>query len=308
MFENVGGKIKTFVEIFYWLIVVIAIFCGIALCVDADDNSVMIAIGLALIFGTPILMWIRLCLLAALGELCENVYLLKKDVESLKGQTERNVTENLWVCPRCGTKNPKFVGTCGCGYSKSRDTKPIAKVESNTVNDTEKPLATETKVHSDNDSYSNRIIAKNEWFCPKCKTINLKTVRTCSCGYTNPKLSGINANIEARRNTEGIELQTSSEKQVLDTWVCPECETKNPLDSSFCGKCGRKKEDNSSEHNQETMEAETEQVAVDEEERSLQTTKNTTPVNWFCIKCGTKNVMDGIFCCRCGWKRKDIHV
>ena len=26
------------------------------------------------------------------------------------------------------------------------------------------------------------------------------------------------------------------------------------------------------------------------------------------IKCGTKNVMDGIFCCRCGWKRKDIHV
>lgn len=39
-------------------------------------------------------------------------------VNSIHSKLEKEPTENEWKCPKCGSVNQNYVGTCGCGQVK----------------------------------------------------------------------------------------------------------------------------------------------------------------------------------------------
>lgn len=49
----------------------------------------------------------------------ETNYLFKDNSPIFKDQPSKSVPSGEWKCPKCGRVNGNYVGTCGCGTSKS---------------------------------------------------------------------------------------------------------------------------------------------------------------------------------------------
>lgn len=51
----------------------------------------------------------------------ENISMQMEDVTVNVQKTSEPVEKGDWICPKCGKINKKYVGSCGCGYSKSQN-------------------------------------------------------------------------------------------------------------------------------------------------------------------------------------------
>lgn len=50
----------------------------------------------------------------------ENIKSTSVKAPTVKEQESQNTitSEDEWICPKCGSKNKNYVGSCGCGYTK----------------------------------------------------------------------------------------------------------------------------------------------------------------------------------------------
>ncbi len=122
LFNNVGGKIKAFAKVMFWLEVLAAAALGIW-CVF-DSKEVYLLIALAGVFVALV----SSCFVYGFGELIENVALIaenlcdSEDSTSLlsakeKERAKKMINEGGWSCD-CGRTNPSYTGTCVCGRTK----------------------------------------------------------------------------------------------------------------------------------------------------------------------------------------------
>ena len=143
MFDNIGGKIKGLAKFICWVGIIASIILGIIIISGAGTSygryrytdSGMVVLGIITIVAGSILSWIGSFVLYGFGELVENSSELVEQIEEIR--TKKNTAEfyrqptgsvssegdayssqNQWICPKCGRRNPITLKVCNCGTFK----------------------------------------------------------------------------------------------------------------------------------------------------------------------------------------------
>lgn len=122
MYKNVGKQIKDLASIITLIEAVASVITGIIVaCVDFED---MWWIGAIIIAGGLLVAWLSNLILYAYGELVDKTSLIESYLNT--NQTNKSSSfqnkiagPNEWKCSKCGAVNQNYVGTCGCGQTKS---------------------------------------------------------------------------------------------------------------------------------------------------------------------------------------------
>jgi len=119
MFDNIGNKIKGLAKVLFIVLVIADIIVGIVL-MSLDDG--LIAIGLPIMLGGPVIAWISSWILYGFGQLIENSDKLvesvcKAESKQIQPQTSQCVTENATINPvtekgRCEICGKEDVPVC----------------------------------------------------------------------------------------------------------------------------------------------------------------------------------------------------
>ena len=124
MFNNVGKKIMILAKILCWVGMLGGAITGLVFCIV--DDGYYIALGLPLLFGSPILFWIGSWWLYSWGELCDNVsdmlyysYMIANKTDSKDSSTP---SKNLPVSVK-----KSYTGQNVCGQ------KPVLSFESKNI-------------------------------------------------------------------------------------------------------------------------------------------------------------------------------
>lgn len=131
MFENAGRKIQTLVKIITIFTIATYILIGIILGVASGSAGFFILF--LLIFGVvgTIIAWISGLVLYAFGEMCENIYNIRREMYSISGKINGsqalayNLSDNKmlssgsWECTECNEINVSTSVYCkNCGNHK----------------------------------------------------------------------------------------------------------------------------------------------------------------------------------------------
>ena len=73
MFSDVGGKIKTIAKIIFVLQIILPTIIGVSI-IHASVDLIGLFLGIALLFGGPLIVWLDTILLYGFGELIENCW------------------------------------------------------------------------------------------------------------------------------------------------------------------------------------------------------------------------------------------
>lgn len=122
MYNNVGKQIKSIISTIAIIEIVIFVIAGIVVaCIDFEYTW---WIGLIIIVGGLFNAWISYLFLYAYGELVDKTcsiesYITQSNGSSSVANQNRIAGPNEWKCSKCGVINQNYVGTCGCGHTKS---------------------------------------------------------------------------------------------------------------------------------------------------------------------------------------------
>lgn len=80
LFENAGQKIRILAKVIFWLWIVAGLILGIIL---KEISGILILVGIIAGFITG---WINAIMLYLIGELAENVYLIRQNTDYIKSK------------------------------------------------------------------------------------------------------------------------------------------------------------------------------------------------------------------------------
>ena len=155
MFNNIGGKIKTLVKVFFWLAAIGGVIGGAAVCVMSKSPLGLLVAGVIIFVA-----WLGSFVLYGYGELIDctqhNAYYLEEIYKNMSKSGNQNMVTGgqpqgqpqqitrSWECSKCRTVNSDTASFCvSCGEERRFD--------------------------------------EDKWKCVKCGKLNKKEATACNC-------------------------------------------------------------------------------------------------------------------------------